>query len=419
VNCVSVAHLIDLVARQLIAVPAELGGCIVLAAADQVVTKPLDVGPANLLLFEDGVLRVSGADDSDQLTIEGTLRKLLGTLLSGATSATPALLRAARRTAAGDLRSFVNELEIALVPTNRGAAKRALARLCREAKRATVSLPEQPGELVEPPVLPVSQSRATGAPEPPLPEPVPDIPDLELPSSGAHDSLAPQFDGSSGRQPPGNQLESELLELSDADVVDLVESEEGLPVEAATVVIGPESEMVCSPERDHQRNSPIDSVVDPTSPFPLVRVIRPAMAPETTGVPIPPRPVASKLRAPRLRKPLFAAPPVTLAAAVLQVEPGEVDSALSVEGPTGVARQGVRAEQGRAGSSKIPPQRSECEPAERQPVVGPHRFIARACFAKKTSKVIERVSRFGQASTGEPEQLVDGLQNLASGNNGG
>jgi len=189
VNGVSIAQLVDVAGQLHVSVPAELGGCIVLAAADQLVSRPLEIAPSQLVLFEDGVLRISGGTPSDETTAEGRLRELLSSLLRGACAVTPALLRAARRSSAGDMAAFVRELEIALVPTNRGAAKRALARLCRDVSRVLQSQPEpevEPGCGAEQSSqdfsgqasldihVVVEASRSEG---------VPNIPDLEVPSS--------------------------------------------------------------------------------------------------------------------------------------------------------------------------------------------------------------------------------------------
>src|SRR5207344_741005 len=55
-------------------------------------------------------------------------------------SQTPALGAAARRKPGAGLRALVEEIEAALIPVNRAAGRRALARLAREVKRVTLGV---------------------------------------------------------------------------------------------------------------------------------------------------------------------------------------------------------------------------------------------------------------------------------------
>lgn len=144
-------------------VAAELAGYLVLAAADQVATAPRRAEPAMLELGEDGIVRVTGGLACPAADAEVALRSLLSQLLAVANSATPALFRAAQAPARDGVDALVVELETALIPVNRAASRRALARLYRETARALaagqVALDAAPP--LEPPPLP----------EPPLPEP--------------------------------------------------------------------------------------------------------------------------------------------------------------------------------------------------------------------------------------------------------
>lgn len=124
------------------ALPAELAGSLVLAAADALVSLSLRIGPHELVLLEDGTVRVCGGTPADELSSEQSLRELLDQLLLCSSSVTPSLLRASRRPSRGNVAEFVRELEVALIPTNRGAARRALARLYREVASALQQSPE-------------------------------------------------------------------------------------------------------------------------------------------------------------------------------------------------------------------------------------------------------------------------------------
>ena len=70
---------------------------------------------------------------------EGSIRVILTRLLEASGSQTPALASVARRQCSG-LNTLVEELEAALIPVNRAAGRRALARLAREVKRVTLGV---------------------------------------------------------------------------------------------------------------------------------------------------------------------------------------------------------------------------------------------------------------------------------------
>ncbi|MEI9939777.1 MAG: hypothetical protein WDO69_21360 [Pseudomonadota bacterium] len=134
----------------------ESVGYLVLAIADQVLQAPRLVQAADVQLTEDGALRVVSGHASSDADAELSLRRALDQLLLVASSGSAALTRASRRTAPLGLSSLVRELEAALIPVNRSAARRALARVHRETARAleSGSLPED-DEAQEPaPAMP-------------------------------------------------------------------------------------------------------------------------------------------------------------------------------------------------------------------------------------------------------------------------
>ena len=135
----------------------ESAGYLVLAIADQVLQAPRLVQAADVQLTEEGALRVVSGHASSDVDAELSLRRALDQLLLVASSGSAALTRASRRTAPLGLSSLVRELEAALIPVNRAAARRALARVHRETARALESgtLPEEPAEDVAPIALPV------------------------------------------------------------------------------------------------------------------------------------------------------------------------------------------------------------------------------------------------------------------------
>lgn len=113
----------------------ETAGYIVLAMADQLVAAPRLVTLEATCLEATGAVRVTGAA-ADSNVASVALRQVLAELLGVARPVPPALRRVAAGARAGGVPGLVRELEAALIPVNRSAAGRALARLQREAARA-------------------------------------------------------------------------------------------------------------------------------------------------------------------------------------------------------------------------------------------------------------------------------------------
>jgi hypothetical protein len=146
---VSIAEILRGAAVHAVPLTGECAGYLVLAAADQALTAPRQVDAAELHLLDDGSVRAVGTRACSEVDAERDLRQLLDRLLSSASSVTPALLRAGRRAPGAGMAPLLREIERALIPVNRSAARRALARLEREAARAVES-----GRLTEPPAPP-------------------------------------------------------------------------------------------------------------------------------------------------------------------------------------------------------------------------------------------------------------------------
>lgn len=117
------------------ALVGENAGYLVLLAADAALVAPAVATREAVHLDEDGTVRLVGTTAS-ALVSEMSLRRLLGDLLAELRSPAPNLERVAQRSDSRGLDTLVLELEAALVPVNRRAAKRSLARLFRETDRA-------------------------------------------------------------------------------------------------------------------------------------------------------------------------------------------------------------------------------------------------------------------------------------------
>ena len=110
----------------------ESAGYLVLAIADQVLQAPRLVQASDIQLTEDGALRVMSGHASSDVDAELSLRRALDELLLVASSGSAALTRASRRMAPVGLSSLVRELEAALIPVNRSAARSEERRVGKE-----------------------------------------------------------------------------------------------------------------------------------------------------------------------------------------------------------------------------------------------------------------------------------------------
>jgi hypothetical protein len=120
---------------------AETVGYLLLGVSDHAVAAPREIGAADVLLGEEGAVKVGAGKIAAPDRTERALRELLEALLSVASTATPALLRIGRRQTAVGVEALVRELEAALIPVNRSAARRALTRLYRDTLRAAQAGP--------------------------------------------------------------------------------------------------------------------------------------------------------------------------------------------------------------------------------------------------------------------------------------
>ncbi len=114
----------------------ECAGYVVLAVADQLTGGPRLIGASDVRVEDNGVVRIVSGPASDEVTCERALRALLDSLLLLACSGGASLLRVGRRPVRGAVAHLIQELEVALIPANRAAARRSLARLHRETTRA-------------------------------------------------------------------------------------------------------------------------------------------------------------------------------------------------------------------------------------------------------------------------------------------
>jgi len=121
------------------ALVGESCGYLVLGAADQVLEAPRAVHFDSVSLTSDGAVALDAVPCS-LVEAEQSLRLLLGQLLRFVRTPCPNLRRVADRAESKGLHTLVLELEAALVPVNRRAARRSLSRLVRETARSQAQL---------------------------------------------------------------------------------------------------------------------------------------------------------------------------------------------------------------------------------------------------------------------------------------
>jgi hypothetical protein len=125
---------------------AETAGYLALALADNLARTPTATSASALILSPEGSVSLLGmpppsrGSGDPSAAAERFVRELLGRWLESATSPPPALKAVARRGGRGadsaGVEALIVELEEALIPVNRSAARRGLSRLAREAQRA-------------------------------------------------------------------------------------------------------------------------------------------------------------------------------------------------------------------------------------------------------------------------------------------
>ncbi len=135
---ITVAELVALLRKRGKRVPFEVGAFITLQAVERVLDRPAPLAPEGVRVTDEGVVSVYAVPGADDADVTRTAQGLLAHLLVGAGAAVPpALLELVEHgpsDGSGSLGRFRDELEASLLPLNRGASQRTLARLVRESR---------------------------------------------------------------------------------------------------------------------------------------------------------------------------------------------------------------------------------------------------------------------------------------------
>lgn len=137
---VTAEELVRSLRRRQAALPSEIGTFVVFEACEAMLSQaPMQASLGNLVVSEEGTVSLPTAERTDQEGAARSLHSLLTSLLVVAGPApTPALMRLAEEgplDGRWTLDQMRDDLEAALVPLNRTASRRVLARLVRETGR--------------------------------------------------------------------------------------------------------------------------------------------------------------------------------------------------------------------------------------------------------------------------------------------
>jgi hypothetical protein len=138
-NEINVEQLEQQLKRKGIPLPFEIGAFIALEVCEQIVRAPVRVRKSNVWIGEVGeiLIEVEDAKIPEADAVRSTLSLLGDLLVCSAPGVPPMLLELVEQGPGGErtLARLRDDLEACLLPLNRGATRRVLARLAREAQR--------------------------------------------------------------------------------------------------------------------------------------------------------------------------------------------------------------------------------------------------------------------------------------------
>lgn len=137
---VTLDEIFTVVASKRVPLAPELAGYLALEIAETPAAREGNIDPKSVYVGDEGTVALVRTKKEEGGDPEASIRALLARLLEVGGSQTPALGAAAKKKSGTGLEALVEELEAALIPVNRGAGRRALARLAREVKRVTLNV---------------------------------------------------------------------------------------------------------------------------------------------------------------------------------------------------------------------------------------------------------------------------------------
>lgn len=154
-TAVSVSELVRLCRERDARMPFEIGAFVALETTEALLSQPRSVGPDDVQVLPSGQLQIHGGAPAQQMeATQGVIAVLSRLLVAAGAGVPPVLLELVEsgpHSGRWTLDELRTELEACLVPLNRGAARRVLARLLREGdkKPRSVRPPEPETEAVD------------------------------------------------------------------------------------------------------------------------------------------------------------------------------------------------------------------------------------------------------------------------------
>ncbi|HEY3816918.1 MAG TPA: hypothetical protein VGL81_07100 [Polyangiaceae bacterium] len=213
---VTLDEVFSVVLQKRVPLAPELAGYLVLEIAEHADPAGGDVDPRSVFVGDEGtVALVKPKRDGATGDAEASIRAALARLLEASGSQTPALSAASKRKGGTGLAALAEELEAALIPVNRAAGRRALARLAREVKRVTLGVGRNAMPSTSESAPP---SRRTSSPShhpPPVAEPTPAPP----PARAASPSFSREEEPTTAR----GQIPDEVMKKATPEPLDASE----------------------------------------------------------------------------------------------------------------------------------------------------------------------------------------------------
>jgi hypothetical protein len=137
---VTVEELVASLKRQKARIPFEIGAFVALQVCEQLLERPTAVGPADVRISEEGTVEIEprGGPETARQAPRSVTNVLAHVLVAAGQGVPQVLIDLVERgtdDGGWELPRLRDELEASLVPLNRGAARRVLSRLVREARR--------------------------------------------------------------------------------------------------------------------------------------------------------------------------------------------------------------------------------------------------------------------------------------------
>ncbi len=211
---VTLEEVLTVVGAKRVPLAPELAGYLVLEIAERADPTSGDVDPKSVFVGDEGTVAiVKPRRERASGDAEASIRDVLARLLEASGSHTPALAAACKRKNGAGLPALAEELDAALIPVNRAAGRRALARLAREVKRVTLGVGRHTLPSSTPPPSPRRPPASASAEEDPPLEPSRRSKDGSKPATPANASELPTMEFRPHRRDPPSPSDEDVDSL--------------------------------------------------------------------------------------------------------------------------------------------------------------------------------------------------------------